>query len=131
MTTKAVGDMGAQLSGVVTSNLNAYTKLLADFNVFGLALGFVIANNVTLLANAFIDDVVMPSVKPALQRVSKGSENLEVEIGNVKVQLGSFIQKLIRFFVLSVVIYLAVAFGVNMNKPTQWVEVKNWPSSMK
>lgn len=131
MTTKAVGDIGLQLSGVVANNLTAYTKLLSDFNVFGLALGFVIANNVTLLANAFIDDVVMPTVKPALQRVSKGSENLEIEFGNVKVQLGSFIQKLIRFFVLSVVIYLAVAFGVNMNKPTQWVEVKNWPSSMK
>ena len=131
MSTKAVGDLGSQLTGMVSTNVNAYTKLLADFNVFGLALGFVVANNVTLLANAFIDDVVMPSVKPALERVSKGSENLEIEIGSVKVQLGSFIQKLIRFFVLSVVIYLAVSFGVNMNKPTQWVEVRNWPASMK
>ena len=80
---------------------------------------------------SFIDEVVMPSVKPALEKIAKGSENLEIEVGNVKVQLGSFIQKLIRFLVLSVVIYLAVAFGVNMNKPTQWVEVRNWPASMK
>ena len=125
---EAAANVGTQLTGLVSSNVNAYTKLLADFNVFGLALGFVVGNNVTLLANAFIDDVVMPSVKPALARIADNSESLEVQVGNVKIQLGSFIQKLIRFFVLSLVIYAAISLGVSMNKPTQWVEVRNWPA---
>ena len=81
MASKLVNKAGKAVlatGNLATSAYTDFSKLLKDFNVIGFVLGLLIANGVAEIANSFIDGILMPSVQPILDKISKkGSELLD------------------------------------------------------
>tara|TARA_B100001093_G_scaffold511885_1_gene580711 strand:+ start:1495 stop:1908 length:414 start_codon:yes stop_codon:yes gene_type:complete len=116
--------------GSVASQGGTFMQLLKDFNVIGFALGVMMANNVAELANSFIDGIIMPTIKPAMTRVT-GEDGTGIQIGNVYIDLTKFLNSFIKFLALSVVIFLIIQFGVNITKPVSWVSVRSVAPGVK
>jgi large conductance mechanosensitive channel len=106
-----------------TQGLGKFIQLIQDFNVIGFALGVMIGNNISELANAAIDGIIMPTLKPILDKIQ--GKNASFELGGIKMDLGKFISALIKFLALAVVIYVMMLGGVNISKPVSWVSVRS------
>ena len=100
-----------------------FSKMITDFNVVGLALGILIGNNVSELANTFIDGVIMPTIEPLLQRLA--GEEMKVQVLGVTFELQRFVQALMKFLAISLFIFILIEMGVKLKKPVQWVSVRS------
>tara|TARA_B100000925_G_C21995858_1_gene468886 strand:- start:91 stop:504 length:414 start_codon:yes stop_codon:yes gene_type:complete len=116
--------------GSVASQGGNFLQLMKDFNVIGFALGVMMANNVAELANSFIDGIVMPTIQPAMDKVT-GEDGTGVQIGNVYIDLTKFLNSFIKFVALSVVIFLIIQFGFTITKPVSWVSVRSVAPGVK
>ena len=119
-----VGNIVGEGAGVIVGELEGLMKVLTDFNVIGFALGVLTANAGADFANAFIDGVIMPTLKPIFDRVTpEGKSTLKV--GTVEIDLEKLIKALIRFVALGIVVYLLIKLGIKMTKPVTWVSVRS------
>jgi len=119
-----VGNVIGKGTGALVGEVEGLMKVLADFNVIGFALGVLTANAGADFANAFIDGVIMPTLKPIFDRVTpKGKSTLKV--GTVEINLEKLIKALIRFLALGIVVYLLIKLGIKMNKPVSWVSIRS------
>ena len=50
--------------------INSYLDFFTKFNVLGLAIGLMIGSNLKDVANTFIEDVLMPFIKPILSFIT-------------------------------------------------------------
>jgi len=113
----------------VESGTSDFVNLLKDFNVIGFALGLIIAKNIEELASALIDGIIMPSLKPTLDRVSDKVSGFK--IGSVTIDLNLFIKSIIKFIAIGVVIFIMMKFGVQIKKPMQWVSIRDIAPGVK
>ena len=131
---KRIGSSVGNVVGSTISNVGAevgsFMNLLRDFNVIGFALALMMANSVAELANSFIDSVVMPTIQPLLEKVTS-EESTGVQIGNIYIDLSKFVQALIKFLALAVVIFIIIQFGVTIEKPVSWVSVRSLAPGVK
>jgi large-conductance mechanosensitive channel len=120
-----VGNNVAQGASAVVGQLESGTSkfldLLKNFNVIGFALAMVIGNNITEMSNAFIDGVVMPTIDPTIKRISGVTK--KVKIGGITINLEKFFQAFMKFIALSIVIFIFINLGVQINKPVGWVRI--------
>lgn len=104
----------------------SYFEFLTNFNVVGLAIGFIIGANLKDIANALISDLLMPFIKPALEKFS-GDKGFKYELpGGIQLDLEKIVTAAIKFLALSIVIFTLINYGVQIKKPTKWVEVRNF-----
>jgi len=101
---KAKEKGGAHASGFMT--------FIREQGVLGLAVGLVIGGAVAILARSLIDNVVMPPLGFVLGS-SEGLKGLTVTIGKAggkeaTINYGIFLNDLVNFLVLALVIYLVV-----------------------
>jgi large-conductance mechanosensitive channel len=115
---------------LVKESTSSFTNLMKDFNVIGFALGLIIANNIGELANAFIDGIIMPTLKPILDRVSGGNKT-EFKLGSITINLDKLIQSLIKFVAIGIVIYIMIRVGIQISKPIQWVSIREVAEGVK
>ncbi len=113
----------------VESGTSDFVNLLKDFNVIGFALGLIIAKNIEELASALIDGIIMPSLKPTLDRVSDKVSGFK--IGSVTIDLNLFIKSIIKFIAIGIVIFIMMKFGVQIKKPMQWVSIRDVAPGVK
>ena len=109
--------------GFAKEGVSGLIKVISDFNVIGFALGLIIGQNVSELAKTFINGVIMPTLKPILERLTGSKNEFTIEIGGIRIELGEFINALIKFLALSIVIFIMLQFGVSLKKPVQWVKI--------
>ena len=121
-----VANAGAK---VATESVNKFIKLIQDFNVIGFALGIMIGNNVAELANSFIDGVIMPTIDPILKKA--GGKDMTINVGGLTFHLEKFIQAIMKFIGISIVIFVLLQLGVNMSKPVSWVSVRSVADGVK
>tara|TARA_B110000008_G_scaffold80912_1_gene82582 strand:+ start:1490 stop:1849 length:360 start_codon:yes stop_codon:yes gene_type:complete len=103
-----------------------YFEFLTNFNIVGLAIGFIIGANLKDIANAVISDLIMPFIRPALKALS-GDKGFIYELpGDIQLNLEKIVTSLIKFISLSIIIFAMISYGVKIKKPTKWVEVRNF-----
>ena len=107
-----------------------FMKVLGDFNVIGFALGVLMANAGADLANSVIDGIIMPTLKPAMDRITPEGKT-SIRIGGLEIHLENLIQAFIRFMALSLVVYMLMKAGIAMNKPVSWVSVRSVAEGVK
>jgi large-conductance mechanosensitive channel len=120
-TTDSIGDVATNIGSTFQEGATSFGNLMKDFNVIGFVLGLLMSNSVSEIANNLIDSIIMPSIKPFLDRVSR--ENDTIVIGSVTLHLEKLVNALMKFIVLAIVIFLFVSFGVTVTKPVTWVKV--------
>ena len=106
----------------IEKGASSFMNLMKDFNVIGFVLGLLLSNSVSEIANNLIDSVIMPTIKPFLDKVSR--KNDTIEVGGMTLHLEKFINALIKFFVLALIIFVFISFGVTVTKPVSWVRIE-------
>lgn len=132
MTDQAANVAANTVSGVedsISKGASAFVTLLKDFNVIGFVLGLLMSNSVSDIANSLIDSIIMPTLKPILDRVSRKDDT--IEIGGFILHLEKFINAIIKFLVLSIIIFIFVTLGVTVTKPVNWVKIQEINPSIK
>jgi len=88
--------------------MRGFIKFIREQGVMGLAIGFVLGASVAQLVNSLVNDIINPLIGLLLGR-AQNLTDAYVMVGSAKVMWGHFIAVSIDFFVISLVIYFAVA----------------------
>jgi large conductance mechanosensitive channel len=101
----------------------SFAEFLAQFNVIGLAIGFIIAGNLKDIATKFIDTVLIPLIKPALDQVERVT-NREIETyWGAKINFNAFVTACIKFTLLGLIIYVMIRMGMKIDHPITYVKI--------
>lgn len=91
--------------------MKGFTDFIREQGVVGLAVGFILGGAVSKLVAALVQDIISPVLALGLSNV----ENLRsayVQVGAAKIMWGNFLNVLIDFVVVALVVY----FGVKILK---------------
>lgn len=94
-------------------HVGGFTAFIRTQGVVGLAVGLVLGGAVTIVVKSLIDNVVMPPLGFVLGS-AEGLKGLELNLGKTAagqdtvLHYGVFLNDLINFIVIAVVVYLVV-----------------------
>lgn len=94
--------------------MQGFLQFIREQGVVGLAVGFILGGAVSKLVAALVEDIINPIIALGLNNV----ENLGqayLQVGAAKIMWGSFVNVLIDFIVIALVVY----FGVKLLKLDQ------------
>jgi large conductance mechanosensitive channel len=95
----------------VKNHLKGFMEFVRTQGVVGLAVGFILGDAVSTVVKSLVDDIINPVVGILLNQ-AKSLTDLVIKIGEAQIKLGSFINVLINFAIISAVVY----FGVKILK---------------
>lgn len=114
------------------SIFSTYLHFMTQFNVIGMALGFIIGGSLKDVAEDFIDDVLMPFIHPFLKKITQNEGAVfKIPKTNIKLNLERVMSSTIKFTWLTLMIVLLLQLGVKLEPGSQWVEVRNWKKIRK
>jgi large-conductance mechanosensitive channel len=110
----------------VSASTNTISKIMVDFNIIGVALGVLIGNTVIDFVTALNDGIMMPSIKPFLDKLQFGSNTDESTSKQdddsknaVKFNLSSLVTPLIKFVTISILVLIFLNLGTTLlDSPT-------------
>ncbi|MEM5568193.1 large conductance mechanosensitive channel protein MscL [Aerococcus viridans] len=83
--------------------LKEFRDFIAKGNVLDLAIGVVMATAFTAIVNSLVSDIIMPFVGLILG--STDFTSITVQLGSAVLTVGNFIQAVITFLIISVVLF--------------------------
>jgi large conductance mechanosensitive channel len=86
--------------------LNDFKKFIAQGNVLDLAVGVIIGGAFGKITGSLVDDIIMPVVGIFLGGVD--FKSLAVTVGTASVQYGNFIQVVIEFLIIALVVFMII-----------------------
>ena len=86
--------------------LKEFREFAIKGNVVDLAVGFIIGTAFGKIISSFVADLVMPLIGILIGGVHY--ENLVWEVGDAKVTYGKFLQNVVDFVIIALVIFLMV-----------------------
>lgn len=87
--------------------MKGFLDFVREQGVVGLAVGFILGGAVSKLVASLVSDIISPLLALALKNI----ENLQgayLQIGHAKLMWGSFLNVLIDFVVIALVVYVGV-----------------------
>jgi large conductance mechanosensitive channel len=94
--------------------MKGFMEFIREQGVVGLAVGFILGGAVSGLVKALIDDIISPILGIFLG----AAENLTtmiITLGSAEIKIGSFLNVLINFLVIALVVYYGVK-GLGLDK---------------
>jgi large conductance mechanosensitive channel len=86
--------------------LNDFKKFIAQGNVLDLAVGVIIGGAFGKITASLVDDIIMPVVGIFLGGVD--FKKLAVTVGTANVMYGNFIQSVIEFLIIALVVFMII-----------------------
>lgn len=83
-----------------------FRDFIAKGDVLDLAIGFVMATAFTAIINSLVKDIIMPFVGLVLG--STDFTGIVLNIGSAQLTIGNFIQAIITFLIISLVLFFAM-----------------------
>jgi large conductance mechanosensitive channel protein len=92
--------------------IKEFINYIKKHNVLALAIGVMIANSVALLTNSLVKDIVTPVLDPVIKMASGNVDlnKLKIEKGPFRIEIGKFIQNLIQFIIVGLVIVTIIKY---------------------
>lgn len=87
--------------------MKGFMEFIREQGVVGLAVGFILGGAVSKVVASLVGDIVTPVLGLALG-AAQGLKEAYVEVGNAKVTYGNFINTIIDFAVIALVVYVGV-----------------------
>lgn len=100
--------------------LNDFKKFIVQGNVMDLAVAVIIGAAFGKIIASLVGDILMPLIGLVLGGIDFSS--LAITVGSAKVGYGSFIQAIIDFIIIALVIFLLVRAVNSMKKPAPAAE---------
>ncbi len=91
--------------------MKGFLDFIREQGVVGLAVGFILGGAVSKLVAALVEDIISPVLALGMNNIENLSEAY-LQIGEARIMWGSFINVLIDFVVIALVVY----FGVKLLK---------------
>ena len=86
--------------------IKEFVQFLKRGNVIDLAVAVIIGGAFGAIVKSLIDDIIMPLIGLNLRGVNFAA--LSIKVGEAVIAYGNFIQALVNFLVIALVIFLAV-----------------------
>lgn len=86
--------------------LKEFKEFISRGNVVDLAVAVIIGGAFGAIINSLVNDIVMPLVGILLG--GRDFTSLSIQIGEAEILYGSFIQAIVNFLVISLVIFLII-----------------------
>lgn len=83
-----------------------FKKFISRGNVIDLAVGVIIGTAFTAIVNSLVNDIVMPIIGLVIGGMN--FENLAIVVGDATIKYGMFIQNIINFLLIALVIFIMV-----------------------
>lgn len=87
-----------------------FKQFIARGNVMDMAVGVIIGGAFSNITTSLIDDIIMPFIGIFVSQASFA--NLSVTIGAAQITYGNFIQAVINFLVMALVVFCIIK-GIN------------------
>ncbi|WP_225742898.1 large conductance mechanosensitive channel protein MscL [Marinilactibacillus sp. Marseille-P9653] len=88
--------------------IKEFKEFIARGNVLDLAVGLVMGSAFTAIVNSLVEFIITPIIV-ALTGEAK-IEDLSMDIGKASLQYGEFIQAVINFFLVALVLFFIIKF---------------------
>ena len=85
---------------------NEFSKFIQRGNVMDLAVGVVIGSAFSAIVTSLVDDIIMPLVGMIIGGVD--FSGLSVTVGKATLTYGAFIQAVINFLIIALVLFIIV-----------------------
>ena len=92
----------------------AFKAFIAQGNVIDLAVGIIIGAAFGNIVSSLVDHVLMPAIGLLLGGIDFTS--LAVNVGEVKIEYGIFIQSVVDFLIIAFSIFIIIRFISKMRK---------------
>ena len=87
-----------------------FKEFIMRGNILDLAIGVVMGAAFTAIVNSLVDSIIMPLVTSLTGNASV--EDLSVQVGSATMNYGAFIQAIIDFLIIALILFLVVK-GLN------------------
>ncbi len=87
--------------------MKGFMEFIREQGVVGLAVGFILGGAVSKLVAALVEDIISPILSLGLNNVANLKEAY-LQVGAAKILWGDFINVLIDFLVIAMVVYFGV-----------------------
>jgi len=94
--------------------LKEFREFISRGNVIDLAVAVIIGAAFTAIVKSLVDDIIMPLIGIVLGGVDFAT--LTVQVGEATIAYGNFIQAIINFLIIALVIFLIVRSINQMQK---------------
>jgi large conductance mechanosensitive channel len=94
-----------------------FRDFISRGNVIDLAVGIIIGAAFTAIVNSLVKDIIMPIVGIILGGIDFAS--LTITIGGANIAYGNFIQAVVNFLIISLVVFLMLRMLIKLQKPTE------------
>jgi len=84
--------------------MSGFIDFIRKQGVVGLAIGFLLGGAVSKLVSALVNDIINPLVGLILGKIGNLS-NYALTIGSIKILWGDFVNALIDFIIIALVVY--------------------------
>lgn len=91
--------------------MKGFLQFVREQGVVGLAVGFILGGAVSKLVAALVEDIISPILALGMSNV-KNLKEVYIQIGAARIMWGDFLNVLIDFVVIALVVY----FGVKLLK---------------
>lgn len=95
--------------------MKGFIQFIRSQGVVGLAVGFILGGAVSKIVASLVGDIINPVLGVALGAVGN-LDQMYTRVGSVKILWGSFVNNLVDFLVVALVVYM----GVKLLKIDKW-----------
>ena len=96
------------------SFMKEFKEFISKGNVLDLAVGVVIGGAFTAIVNSLVNDVIMPLVGVILGGID--FTGLSLQVGEASIAYGNFIQAIINFLLVALVLFSIIKAANKMKK---------------
>lgn len=96
------------------SFMKEFKEFISKGNVLDLAVGVVIGGAFTAIVNSLVNDVIMPLVGVVLGGID--FTGLSLQVGEASIAYGNFIQAIINFLLVALVLFSIIKAANKMKK---------------
>ena len=94
--------------------MKEFKEFISKGNVLDLAVGVVIGGAFTAIVNSLVNDVIMPLVGVILGGID--FTGLSLQVGEASIAYGNFIQAIINFLLVALVLFSIIKAANKMKK---------------
>lgn len=102
--------------------ISEFKTFIERGNVIDLAIGVVVGSAFSGIVNSIVNDILMPFIGIILGGLD--FSNLSFKIGESVILVGSFINNVINFFIISICVFFLIKFINKITKKKTKEEVK-------
>ena len=83
-----------------------FKEFISRGSVMDLAIGMIMGSAFTAIVNSLVDDIIMPIIGAILSGID--FTTLMISVGDANITYGNFIQAIINFLCISIVVFIIV-----------------------